>query len=365
MTITYTIPGATLLNQLSEPTLDGMPDENANDNCVAASLAEGLHILAQRAFDGDELKDAVYGQGWTGTQSASRYVAYCAQQGVALSAHSDTQAGLIATIHSEVSAGHPVIVTMPSQWGTAPADPVHPTGSTHVGCAVGVGPGEIRVMNPWGGFWQDESDAWWQARLCYGQVWPLQKVSSNVSGVPSGWKDDGATLTAPNGVPVVHGIRAFVLSNSWDASDVPVAPEESVSLVEFGHTALGAGAIQFFLKSGQVSWTPSANTFRTYNGQEEHALRAAITEAQAATAAAQANVTAAQQQHDALTTQLQQTQAQLASAQGQVAALTAQLAAAQAEATAAANAPHDNPQADAALAAMQAFRTAMAALAAS
>lgn len=360
MTITYTIPGATLLNQRSEPTMDGLPDENANDNCVPASIAEALHILTGRTFDGDELKDAVYGQGWTGFQSASAYVAYCAAQGVDLAAHNDTQAGLIATLHAEVSAGHPVLVTMPSMWGTAPADPVHPTGSTHVGVAVGVGAGEIRVMNPWGGFWQDQPDSWWQARLCYGQVWPLQKkAGAAMSGVPSGWSDDGTTLRAPNGVPVVHGIRAFVLANSWDAADVPLAPEDpSANPVEVGNPSLGAGARQFFKMSGQVSWTQAMNTFRTWNGQEELALHqafdaesAALAQAQQQAQAAQANVTAMQQQRDALSAQLATAQAQLQSAQGALAHADAQtqqdqqtIAQLQQQVAALQNAPAPTPQ---------------------
>lgn len=355
MTITYTIPSATLLDQLDPATLDGLPNNDANDNCVGTSIAEGLHILTGRAYDGDELKDAVYGQGYIGFQSAARYVAYCAAQDVSLTPHNDTQAGLVAFIHSEVSGGRPVVVTMPSQWGTAPADPVHPSGSTHCGIAVGVGPGEIRVMNPWHAFWQDQPDDWWQTRLCEGQVWLMQQTGANtVSGVPSGWTDDGATLTAPNGVPVVHGIRAYVLAENHDPSDVPVAPEQAVGLVEYGHTALGPGVVQFFLKSGQRSWTPTAGTFATYNGQEEHALRQALSDAQAATTAAQANVTAAQGQRDALSAQLQQAQAQAASDASQIASLQQQLAAAQ-------GTPHDNPAADAALAALQAFKAALAA----
>src|SRR6185312_4483443 len=98
MSITYTIPGATLLDQLNEATMDGLPDENANDNCVAASIAEALHILTGRTFDGDELKDAVYGQGYVGFQSAARYVAYCAALGVQLAPINASQAGLIAEI---------------------------------------------------------------------------------------------------------------------------------------------------------------------------------------------------------------------------------------------------------------------------
>lgn len=179
MSITYTIPGAGLLDQLHEPTLDGHVDENARDNCVAASIAEGLHILTGKTYDGDELKDAVYGQGYVGFQSAERYIAYCRDQGVELAVVSGSQTGLIAALHASVSAGHPALVTMPSQWGTAPANPVHPSGSTHVGLAVGEGPGMLRIMNPWHGFLQDASDQWWQARLCEGQVWPMVKIGVN------------------------------------------------------------------------------------------------------------------------------------------------------------------------------------------
>ena len=107
--ITYTIPGARTLDQLTEPTLDGHPDENANENCVAASLAEGLHILDGGTFVGDELKDAVYGQGYVGVQSAHAYIGYCSERGVKLASVAGTQAALIATIHREVSAGHPVV----------------------------------------------------------------------------------------------------------------------------------------------------------------------------------------------------------------------------------------------------------------
>ncbi|HZC07773.1 MAG TPA: hypothetical protein VE338_19200, partial [Ktedonobacterales bacterium] len=131
MTITYTIPGARTLDQLDQPTFDGHSDENASDNCVAVTVAEGLNMLLDGGalkYVGDELHDAVYGQGYIGFQAASRYVAYCAEQGVTLAAFNGSQAALIATIHEQVAAGHPVVVTMPSQWSVAPSDPVHPSG---------------------------------------------------------------------------------------------------------------------------------------------------------------------------------------------------------------------------------------------
>ena len=335
MAIDYVIPGATLLDQLDPTALDGLPPSNENENCVPTSIAEALHILTGKTYDGDELKDAVYGAGYVGPQSAAHYVAYCASQGVTLAAHDGAQSDLIATIHAQVSAGHPVVLTMPSQWGTAPANPVSPSGSTHVGVAVGVGPGEIRVMNPWHAFWQDQSDAWWQARLCYGQVWPMVKAAgASMSGVPSGWSDDGTTLKAPNGVPVVRGFRAFVLANSWDATDVPLGPEQGVAQVEIGDPSIGGGVVQFFEKSGQLSWSQTFNngqSYRTWNGKEERALRAAL--ALADTAASTAQATAA-----ALQTQLSSAQSQAAQAQHQadldagiISSQTAQIAQLQAQ----------------------------------
>lgn len=139
---------------------------------------------------------------------------------------SDTQQGLVDIIHREVPLGHGVIVTMPSQWNSAVTNagsswnPRTYSGPSHVGLACGVGQdgaqGYIRVMNPWGGFWQDESDSWWAAQLLAGEVWVATMT------IPSGWRDDGRTLTAPNGVPVVRGFRDWILAHGWDAGNVPM-----------------------------------------------------------------------------------------------------------------------------------------------
>lgn len=226
MSITYTIPGATTIDQLSEATADGQIDENARENCVVASLAEGLHILTGGAFDGDQLKDAVYGQGYTGTMSAAHFFKYCADRGVALTVHNDSQAGLVETIHAEVSANHPVLVTMPSQWGTAPADPMHPDGYTHVGIAVGVGPGMIRCMNPWHGFFQDQSDDWWAARLCYGQVWVMSAAAQPPTGTAGGSNmalvrnADGSATDSSNGLKVGSGIAGFIFDHNLQSADL-------------------------------------------------------------------------------------------------------------------------------------------------
>ena len=70
------------------------------------------------------------------------------------------------------------------------------------------------------------------------------------ANVPANWKDDGTTLTAPNGVTVVRGFRAKVLEG-WDANNLPLEKERAVNPVEHANPMVGAG--QFKL-SRIVDW---------------------------------------------------------------------------------------------------------------
>lgn len=74
------------------------------------------------------------------------------------------------------------------------------------------------------------------------------------AGVPSGWKDDGKTLLAPNGVPVVRGMRDFVLGyaeiakepGGWEADNLPLGPEYQTGQIEPGNASMGGGSRQDF-----------------------------------------------------------------------------------------------------------------------
>lgn len=125
MTITYTIPGVPLLDQLHEATADGQPDENARMNCVFASNAALATAYLHKPFNGDQLKDmdSNYGQGYTGGASEKNLVDTMARLGIKVArvAH-DTQQELIDEIQHHVPQGHGVIVTMPSQWNSAVED---------------------------------------------------------------------------------------------------------------------------------------------------------------------------------------------------------------------------------------------------
>lgn len=69
-----------------------------------------------------------------------------------------------------------------------------------------------------------------------------QFISSGGSMVPTGWHDDGQTLTAPNGVSVKYGFRAYILANNWDASDIPLGGEYHADSVLIHNTDVGPGA---------------------------------------------------------------------------------------------------------------------------
>lgn len=44
--------------------------------------------------------------------------------------------------------------------------------------------------------------------------------------IPAGWKDDGTTLSSPNGHKVVKGFREYILSHPWSATDQPQEEEQ-------------------------------------------------------------------------------------------------------------------------------------------
>lgn len=294
ISITYQIPGTRLVDQLHEPTSDGMPDENKTDNCVAAANACFASAATGQPHNGDELKDKAYRQGYVGFMSEAKFVAVMAALGIKVTrAPASTQAGLLAIIHREVPRGHGVIITMPSQWNSAVIDPKtgrvragwNPrtySGPSHVGLMCGVGKviatGEaaLRCMNPWDATvngWHDGSDTYWGLRLVAGEVWILEYVGVGKvevgAMVPSGWHDDGKTLVAPNGVAVVQGFRTWVLAHSWDAQNTPLKAEQVVSSgsIEPGNASIGPGSRQDF-RFCSLGWTTKSNVYVIATGQD-------------------------------------------------------------------------------------------------
>ena len=175
MSITYTLPGVPLLDQLKEAS-------NPTYDCVFTSNAALATAYLGKPFTGTQIKAMDtddYGPNYTGGASEAKLVDTMARLGIKVArvAHA-TQQELVDELHWQISHYHQAcIVTMPSQWNSAVTNagaawnPRTYRGPSHVGLMCGVGPGYLRCMNPWRGFWQDQSDAWWSQRLLMGEIW--------------------------------------------------------------------------------------------------------------------------------------------------------------------------------------------------
>src|SRR5258708_5240597 len=84
--------------------------------------------------------------------------------------------------------------------------------------------------------------------------------------IPTGWHDDGTTLTAPNGIKVVHGFRLKVLEG-WDPTNEPVMAEFGTSLLESSNPSLGGGTQQLFNWT-MLGWNAAQGVFFEWGVRE-------------------------------------------------------------------------------------------------
>jgi hypothetical protein len=117
---------------------------------------------------------------------------------------------------------------------------------------------------------------------------PVATPVPATKGVPTGWKDDGTNLVAPNGVAVVKGFRDWVLAHPWDAKNTPMAVEQHISgrSIEPGNPAVGPGARQDF-RFCSLGWTQAWNVYVIAVGQDLVAVEKSLDAANAALASAQ------------------------------------------------------------------------------
>ena len=257
-------------NQLHSPTYDGQADENRLFNCVPTCLAAGLEYLTGRVFEPDELKDAIYGQGYQGGTSARAFVTYAARQGVRLYSLNGSGSSLVQVAREQLSQGHPVLITEPDPYGD-------PTKYLHVVILYKDMPGMLVVMDPFGATAKAASDQTWADRIqaTGGQIWIMERIPGAPINVPSGWRDDGTTLTAPNGHRVVKGFRSYILSHTWPPANYPLEEEHNQDPLEHSNPALGSGSQQAF-RWTVLEWTPRRNVFEMWTGQELLELRKLI-----------------------------------------------------------------------------------------
>ncbi len=102
------------------------------------------------------------------------------------------------------------------------------------------------------------------------------KGATTMPGIPAGWKDDGKTLTAPNGHKVVLGFRAHILTNMWNPGNVPQEEEHHQDpLEQFFNQANNTGQQQVFLYS-VLNYNSSRGVYEMGVGNEFLGLRKAL-----------------------------------------------------------------------------------------
>ncbi|GAC1349324.1 MAG: hypothetical protein NVSMB27_21380 [Ktedonobacteraceae bacterium] len=92
--------------------------------------------------------------------------------------------------------------------------------------------------------------------------------------VPAGWTYDGNSKTLrANGYEVIKGFCQWILTHSWDPSNVPLENERYAKQLEVSNPPLGDGSQQAFCWT-VLEYTQKDNrTFEMWTGQELLALR--------------------------------------------------------------------------------------------
>ena len=235
---------APLVDQLNEPTMDGGPDEAAQSNCVPASLACALMgFYPGRAYDGDQIRDAVYGEGSAGGTDPVRFIGYLDSQGISC-AECDSGDGwaLVHTIVAALQRHEPVTGAIPSQWGSQDAAYIaaHPGASTHEVLWCDFDGANLTAMNPWpvnesSAFYQSMPLAWWASRIVYSRVFTLARKIA----MPYTKNADGS-LTYPNGVTLHTATAAYVVANNIAAT--PLQPQQYIG-TRYGFTPFDDGTV--------------------------------------------------------------------------------------------------------------------------
>ena len=210
----------TPLSQLHEPTKDGLPDENANDNCGETAAAWVVRDIGNEPdCDGDEIHDEVIGQGVIGgsdllsaLQVNPKYASAMQKRAVTLSVYFGTQAELVAKCHEVMNqpAGD-VLANFGggSNYLNQFSDPAHYGGFGHICVIAHSISGGLELMDPWIGGYRNYTDAQLEQMIVWGYI---------VIATPSA---GGATQGVPTVLPISAAAGYFTQNadGSWQSSN--------------------------------------------------------------------------------------------------------------------------------------------------
>lgn len=259
-----------MLNQLNRgDTTDGRPAENYLYDCVPTCIAAMMQYITGTHFSPDALKDAAYGEAWTNAGTAAvAFVPYASAHGVHL--YAINEADPIALAHKLIQSGRPALFTRDDPYSSNPGD-------SHVSVWYSEAPGYLIALDPWNAQSLTMTDQQWRSHLWNNEIWTVDMP------IPTNWHDDGHTLTAKNGVPVVQGFRDHILkAANWDGDNVPQEAEYHADPVQEHGPQFGAGQRQVFAHS-LLWWTQAKGVIdEAFLGLELNAAYAKIAALQAA-----------------------------------------------------------------------------------
>lgn len=168
-----------MVSQLSEITSDGKPSDNAQFDCVAASIGacilwyQGKQQWDERV-NPDRLKDAVYGESYQGGTAAQAYTAICQKLGFTLTSYNGNPGAMVIEAHKQLREGHPVIFTEPDPYVSASL------GWTHVCVFYGETANGLIALDPYIAKPISRTDAEWTSILQFNQIWILLRKEEDV-----------------------------------------------------------------------------------------------------------------------------------------------------------------------------------------
>jgi hypothetical protein len=178
-----TLANFPMVSQLTTVTGDGRPSENAQFDCVAASIDAATRWLLGKpensVFNPDHFKDVAYGEALrnSGT-SASAYVEFCKSLGVHLYPIATTDyTHAIQEAHQLIQHGFPVIFTRDDPYVD---QRVHPDW-THVCVFFGEDGAGLTALDPYIGKPVYKTDAGWENVLRNRELWVTERIEEVVT----------------------------------------------------------------------------------------------------------------------------------------------------------------------------------------
>lgn len=169
-----TLANFPMISQLTTITSDGLPNRDAQFECVSTAILAGVMWLLGVTqlggkFTPDYFKDTAYGETFYGGTSASAYVGLCASLGVALFPVNGIPATLVSESHKRIQAGNPVVFTEPDPYVSQSLN------WSHVCVFYAEEQGFLTALDPYIGRPIRRTDDEWTRLLLDNQIWLLAK----------------------------------------------------------------------------------------------------------------------------------------------------------------------------------------------